>query len=275
MNVDVKTLLRCAALFSQVLGEMKRDDGWLFFSPESIQLIVGGSVIEWWLLYEDPTRLRTAMVDILFTPEQVAAFAGSKTMRTDITRAALSLVANSDSWGQSFAEDIEAAKRQTSEGVESKRMPTERLQKLFVALAANLYNYLAVMVYGKSLCQLVKETKGGNDEALVRAVQVDRTVLNLPYFQQRLARAQLAGDANFLDTLAYRIRNPLLRSKLKHPELRIAFAILQDEGLLDSNTQEKLLDFCKEAGLYKGDDMDAFRKTLTAYRREQGKRKVF
>ncbi len=273
MNGDVKTLLRCAVLFSQALGGMKHDNNndWPSFPPELIQLFVGESVVEWWLLYEDPKRLRAAMADILFTPEQLAAFAGSKTTRADITQAVLALAANSDSWEKSFAKDIEAALKQAPEGAESKQMPTERLHQWFVALAANLYNYLAVMVYGENLCQLVKDAKAGDDQALVQAVQVDRTVLNLPYFQQRLARAQLAGDANFLDLLAYRLKNPLLRSKLKHPELRIAFAILQDEGLLENYTHEELLDLCQEAGVYEGDDVDTFRKTLTAYRREQRK----
>lgn len=134
------------------------------------------------------------------------------------------------------------------------------------------------MVFGQSLCQLVTDAKGGNDEAFVRAIQVDRTVLQHPYFRLRLTRAQLSGDANFMDMLGYRIRNPLLRSKLKNPKLWLAFAILQDEGLLEDDKRPplgELMDLCEKAGVYDKPDVNTFGKALARYLTEQRKRKDF
>lgn len=272
MNVDVKTLLGYAVLFSQALDEMKHDtdDRWVAFKPELAQFVADQNV-KWWTLYENPAHLRAAMVVTLFSSEQLSGFIASASGRDDITRATLALTENCHALEASFEVDTGTVFDGTAVTPEHKQAAQERLGLWFVALAANLYNYLAVMVYGKSLCQLVKDAREGDDQALVQAVQVDRTVLNLPYFQQRLARAQLEGDTKFLDPLAYRLKNPLLRSKLKHPKLRIAFAILQDEGLLDRYTHEELLSLCQETGLYAGDDVDTFRKTLATYRREQRK----
>lgn len=215
---------------------------------------------------------------VVFTPEQWKRFAQNPNRREVVIRETFSLAEDSHEWEESFGADIAVALGQVPVTQEHKEQATGRVELLCAALVANLYNYLAVMVSGHSLCQLVALAKEGNDGALISAAQVDRTVLNLPYFQQRIARAQLTGDGDFMDKLSYRLRNPILRTKLRHPELRLAFAILQDEGLLEPGKRPpygKLLDECREAGVYKGDDVDAFRKTLTEYLRAQRTRKDF
>lgn len=277
MEVNTLTLIRAAHLFSGVISELKYRDGWLCFGPEFAEFVVART-IEWWELYEHPALLRTSMAAVLFKPEQWKRFANSPNKRKTIIRETFALVDDSSEWEASFGEDIAVALGRGPVSPEHQKQATERVELLCAALIGNLYNYLAVMVFGQSLCQLVAHARDGSDDALVHAAQVDRTVLNLPHFRQRLAQAQLTGDSNFLDMLSYRLRNPLLRTKLRHPELRLAFAILQDEGELDHGKRRpysELMDLCREAKVYKGDDVDAFRKTLTEYLRAQRKRKDF
>lgn len=277
MEVNALALIRTAHLFSGVLSELKYRDGWLSFEPEFAEFVVSRN-IEWWGLYEHPTLLRVAMGAMLFTPEQWKRFANDPNRREVMIRETFALVEDSREWEVLFGEDIAAALGRRPVNPEHQKRATERVELLCAALVSNLYNYLAVMVFGQSLCQLVAHAREGNDDALVHAAQVDRTVLNVPHFQQRLAQAQLAGDSNFLDMLSYRLRNPLLRTKLRHPELHLALAILQDKGELEPGKRRpygELMDLCREAGVYKGDDVDAFRKSLTEYLRVQRKRKDF
>lgn len=277
MEVNTVSLIQSARLFSQVLSELNYRDGWLSFEPAFADFVIAQK-IDWWELYESPAMLRTAMAAVLFTPEQWQGLLASADRRSDIIRASFALVEDSSEWEASFGEDVAAALGRRPVTAEHKERAKDRVQLLCAALVANLYNYLAVMVFGHSLCQLVAQGKEGQDGALIHAAQVDRTVLNLPLFQARLARAQLLGDSDFLDKLSYRLRNPLLRGKLRHPALRLAFAILQDEGLLEPDKRAKhgeLMDLCRQAGVYDGDDVDAFRKTLAEYLRAQRTRKDF
>ncbi len=127
------------------------------------------------------------------------------------------------------------------------------------------------MVHGRSMCQLVTDAKNGNDEAFRQAVHIDRTVLQLPYFQQRLLKSQFSNDEVFLNKLASSIRTPILKSKIKYRTLMLAFAMLDDQNMLDL-PHEKLLDVCEEIGVT-GDehginDVDKLRKRLHEYRKQ-------
>lgn len=277
MEVGISTFIRSAHLFSGLLSELKCRDGWLSFEAGFTKFVIAQK-IEWWELYEYPALLRACMAAVLFKPDQWKWFAESADRRELIIRETLGLVEDSREWEASFGADIEAALGRTPVTQEYREKAMERVELLCAALVANLYNYLSVMVFGQSLCQLLAHGKDGNDTALIHAAQVDRTVLNLPNFQQRLARAQLTGENDFLDKLSYRLRNPLLRGKLRHPALRLAFAILQDQGLLEPGKRPpygELMDMCRQAGVYDGEDVDAFRKTLTEYLRAQRTRKDF
>ncbi|MDE2196935.1 MAG: hypothetical protein KGJ56_07080 [Gammaproteobacteria bacterium] len=274
MYVDTETILSRTKLFAQIFEDMKYRDGWLTFDPEFAEFVAEQN-IAWWPLYGNQAQLQDAMALVLFSPEQARKFIASPAGRQDITKAALSRVEYNREWGSSFEADLPNVLGMTPATAKQQKATMERINGWLSALVANLYNYISVMVYGISLCQLVADAMTGNDLALVKAIHVDRTLLNLPYFQQRLARAQLTGDVDFLDMLGYRIRNPLLRSKPKHPKLRMVFAILQDQGLLESSPYGELLDICRKVGVYAGTDVNAFRKSLGAYRQGQLKRKDF
>lgn len=274
MEINTLALICAAHLFSGVLSELNPRDGWVSFEPGFADFVIAQK-IEWWSLYENPELLRSAMVVALFTPEQLQSFAASPTKRTDIIRETFALAKETEDWEASFGADIAVALNQVPATPKHKKWATDRSELLCAALIANLYNYIAVMVFGKSLCDLLAKAKDGDDTALIHAVQIDRTVLNLPHLQQRLARAQLGGESDFLTGLGYRLGNPHLRSKLSHPSLWLAFAILQDEGMLAPDkrpTYAELMDLCRQASVYDGDDVDAFRKSLTHYLNEQDKR---
>jgi hypothetical protein len=65
-----------------------------------------------------------------------------------------------------------------------------------------------MMVHGEKLTSLVAQAKAGNDDAFVKAVQIDKRILNaIPYFSERYARAHDQGHSDFFDRLSYRLKS--------------------------------------------------------------------
>jgi hypothetical protein len=129
------------------------------------------------------------------------------------------------------------------------------------------------------MCQLVTDAKQGDDNAYRCAVQIDRSVLRLDYFQDRLLRAQFSGDQDFLDKLSYRIKTPILQTKIKYKTLLLTFALLEEDGFLSELSHDELLTICEEVGGYGKDfgveDVGHLRKRLSDYRKLQRNSKVF
>lgn len=91
-------------------------------------------------------------------------------------------------------------------------------------------------------------------------------------------KAQLTGDEAFLYALAYRIKSPLVSTKIRYKELWLTFAILDDEGLL-TLSHEEIFNICQEVGVYGRqygvEDVGHLTKRLQEYRKLQGNRKIF
>ncbi|MDP1708821.1 MAG: hypothetical protein Q8L89_07145 [Gammaproteobacteria bacterium] len=151
-------------------------------------------------------------------------------------------------------------------------------QIIWMSLLSNFYNYMALMVHGQKMTALVQQAIAGDDTAFCLAVQIDRTILtNLPYFKERSERAQLAGDADFLDKLAYRIANPVLRGKIRFHSLWLTFALLDGMNLLDTLSHSELLYVCDSAGVggYNNriEEVGYISKRLAEYRKFQSRAK--
>lgn len=155
---------------------------------------------------------------------------------------------------------------------------TEAIQHasiVYYSVVTQLHHYLALMSFGTSQCDLVRLAKAGDDNALFQAVQVDKTVLfGIPYFRQRLANAQVAGELGFMDKLAKAVQGKPLRSKIRYKTLMMVFAVLDDEGFLDISL-DQLMDICEDIGVYGREygieDVDSLRKRVQYYRQMTGR----
>jgi len=172
--------------------------------------------------------------------------------------------------------EIEAARKLLEELPEEERKELiQRGQFYYASFLASFYNYLSLMVHGEKLTALVGQALNGNDEAFVLAVQIDRTVLvGLPYFRDRLIKAQREGHTGFLDALGYRIANPVAKGKIRYRRLWLSFALLEGMGYLDdSRSHRELMGILDEAGLDKWEnrieDEGYFSKRLRDYRKFQ------
>jgi hypothetical protein len=136
------------------------------------------------------------------------------------------------------------------ENVDVEKLSAEERKEhcnFWITYHVSFYNDLALATHGESIYTLVqKAIELEDDDALVKAVQIDRSLL--PYFQDRLFSRAMQGDSNFFDSLAYRINNPPRRGANKHPLLWILFKELYQLGCLRrSITSKQILDVYQKA----------------------------
>lgn len=172
-------------------------------------------------------------------------------------------------------EEEEVAKT-AFEALSEEEQKTARKQAAFFCLFlfSSIHNYFSVMVNGEKLTSLVQKAMTGDEVAFLKAIQVDRHLLNAhPYFVDRYARARESGEVAFLRDVSYRLTNPNLRGKISYPGLYVVFAMLETLKWLDDLTHSEILDICDAAGLDRWqnriEDVNYITKRLAGYRRYQ------
>ena len=130
------------------------------------------------------------------------------------------------------------------------------------------------MVHGARLTTLVPQAITGDDEAFLKAIQIDRMLLlHYPYFRDRKFRAQNDREMEFLSKISYRESNSPVRGKIQYPALYMLFGILESFRWLDDLKHKEILDICDEAGLdrYQNriEDINCLTKRLIEYRKWQ------
>jgi hypothetical protein len=144
---------------------------------------------------------------------------------------------------------------------------------LFFAIKGNLD---AICMYGVTLNKLVERVTNGDEDALFKAVAVDRAVLQAEPIAQRVCRAQITDDSSFFDQLAKSItRTKPRRPKIELDDIRFITALLDDSGAL-SQLSEKELEalFLDDLELYPRDRKDpaeALKKLITKVKQIRGK----
>ena len=232
-EASLRVIERLLPGFDDLVAHMESRDGWL-----SLQEIFADGLIRsglhWWEFYEDADRLKALALLGTFGVAAVQGLVES-TPASDVRVAVLRLMeedlTGSDAAATPGDGDIRAWLANSATAGEQVASASS-VGLLLLATVSNLFNTLAMMVHGQSLTTLVARAKAGDDGALCRAVQIDRTILFLPFAQARLIRAQFGRGDSFLSDLGYRLRNPTLRSKIRQRKLWLAIALLDEEGLL-------------------------------------------
>lgn len=273
--------------FDWVLAEMERAGGWLRLKPPLVNVLTGTN-LRWWSAYES---------DKAFAVHQALMFLDPDTLRSiqtqeeaDIVKGALvaealemvSLEEIQDSRPYTEEEKktlaAELERKLASMSPEERREYWQKMAFFWIGYMITFLDLLSLMVHGKSLRILVQAARDGDDDSLIRAVQIDKAVLFVPCFQKRLLNAHLSGDEAFLNNLAYRVKNPIIKGKIKHRTLWLLFAILDSEGHLEMPLGE-LLALCEKVGVYGreygiGDD-NSLSKIRNDYLRKHRRQRIF
>jgi len=230
--------------YDELFSLMEKSSGWLPVNPEVLDLLLKLET-PWCTYYEDENKIKALAYYFVFDGEDESKENISTILNetTEFLNLSDSEVDKLKAQNERSQPDFDTLSSQEKE--ESARLNTV----LIYALITHLFNYLALMIHRRTMCQLVAIAENGDDEAFRQAVHIDRTVLQLPYFQKRLLRAQFSNDGAFLNKLAASLRTPILQSKIRYRTLMLAFAMLDDANILDDLTHEQLFDICEEIGI--------------------------
>ena len=253
--------------YKDLLDLLVEKNGWLPFKDEFVQSVINLKV-EWWLLYGDELRFRSFITRMFMSDAEYKELADAtpeerKDLDAEMVRE-LTEYLESDNEPVILSEEEQAKLINDYEAAEDEEKKEKLIQfvKFFMFFIASLFNYIALMVHGKSMHQLVAEAKEGNDRSFQDAVHIDRMTLYIPEFKERMLRAHLGGDSVFLGKLANQIRKPIYKSNKENRTLWLFFSILDEADYLDMPLKEMFI-ICQETGVYGVPDETKKRKGKT------------
>lgn len=241
-----------------LLGQIESQEGWFRFPSFLSDAIANLKIESYPLLYSSEGAIVVMLLQGFLSREEIKALS-AEIDSASVDERSRFLVEIFDSVGPvvesleipKTPEKREAAMREFQRlSPEEQQESVKLAQHLYCSFFATFYQNLSVMVHGEKLTSLVARAQEGDDQAFVRAVQIDRRILTaVPYFQGRYARAQDEADGDFFDLLAYRQKSAPYRGKIRHKTLWLSFSILDQAGLLDSLSHREILEMCDEAGV--------------------------
>lgn len=282
-DVALSFAKRLTPAYAEMLQALRLDGGRMKLPAElAAYLNKIGSYV---LLYQDENRINVSMSLGIFGEEEFRKM--SKELNASTPEEQQAFV--DDVAGDSDFEDLleqfqlpqtkaewEAARKAYAALPEAEQALLARRGVFFYgALFAGLFNTLSLMVHGAKLTTLVPRARLGDDDAFLKAVQIDRQLLiHHPYFRDRKQQAQDNEDQKaFREKLAYREINPPFRGRIRYPALYMLFGILDTLRWLDDLPHKEILELCDQAGLERYDnridDVTNLRKRLLEYRRWQ------
>lgn len=126
-------------------------------------------------------------------------------------------------------------------------------EKHVIGLYFSLLRSIECMnIYSKYPHELIVDIRNGNDSAIFKVVQIDRSILSAPTIADRITLAELEQDTKFFESLSKAIQRIKPRMPTEaYSKLRYALYILEQDQVLDSlSIEDKYTLFCEELGLY-------------------------
>lgn len=251
-----------------LIADMQKNGGWFTLDNLDLSPAIKNLKLENWAeFYLDEKAIRALPVLFLLNEDELKNALKNPDQAKEDLKIASSILLEED-----FFELPDNAEEHFS-----LLSPEEQLFELkqasigILTMILGLFNALSGMVHGTSLCKLVAQAKNGDDDALCKSVQIDRTILFLPFAKERIIKAQLNNNGFFLEKLALKIKSPILGKKIKYRTLWLTLALLDDEGFL-SLPHEEILNICEKIGVYGAEhgieDVGHLRKRLTDYKRK-------
>lgn len=139
-------------------------------------------------------------------------------------------------------------------------------------LSTSLFNtFKSFAVFGKSINELLKLARAGEDSALFDAIRIDKTVIGCPTAVERISRAEFFENADFFKKLQKALNGKLgVREHKNYQKMRLVFEILHEVGA-DKLSDDDLYElFVKELKIYpwdakEGGNAKALRKFADTY----------
>lgn len=289
--MDEKSLQASLALFKDILAdlsdflsEINKHEGSLSLPNEFIDILLLDDLPGWANLYEDFNLMKGVVGISLLGEHRVKALASEIKglsheeliqRKNELKYEILEKVESGelDNFG-----DIDGLDGLEGDDLDAFLKGSEHHRKAIITnlttFLPHIFYYLSLMTHGENIVDLIKKAKNGDDDAFCKAIQIDRTLIyEIPYFRERVFRAQLSDDRAFLNDFSTHFKGKIFGHKLSYPKLWLLFAILEDEGFLDIPL-DRLLNVCEQAGVYGKNwgvnDTNTLSKRRREYKRKRG-----
>ncbi|MBV1915867.1 MAG: hypothetical protein KUG72_10805 [Pseudomonadales bacterium] len=254
-----------------LFDDMEAAGDWFSFNGSALLLILDSLEIDDWSEhYLDEEAMRGLSIFALFDDDEIGHIAANPDSAAEWLKSIVTEHVSAETSYPTLDEIIQFINA-ASDDVKLV------LHVLALTFLTTLFDCLARMTHGQSLCELVLAARNGeeDDDDLLKAVQIDRSILSLEFVKRRIKLAQFSGDDAFLKKLAYRMMQPTIKGKITHRMLWFTFAFLDREGFL-ALPHDRLLDICQQLGVYgtepECEEVGHFRKRLREYRRRKSKK---
>lgn len=282
-DLAIKAAIILTPQYAELLHDLQSGKGRVFFSPEiaNIRKKLGDYV----LVYDDERKIGRALFLAIMGED------GFKKFTAEIDNSTLSeqqefidgMASPDNEFVEAFSSfeipqtsnEWKTAREANAQLPEDERKELEKRSATFWCfLFSSFFNTLALMVHGARMTALVPQAIAGDEDAFLKAIQIDRMLLtHYPYFRDRKMTAQDEGNIALLEKISYRETNPPLRGKVTYPALYMLFGILDSFRLLSDLKHEEILDICDAADLdrYQNriEDVKYLSKRLKDYREWQ------
>ncbi len=275
----VRFIRAMAPDWAWLLQHIESEDGYVRFPPMFSRWITGLKIENYPELYQNEASIGKMMIRAFLSVDEIKQLDSELVSLSPEGRAEFVQDAINDLKfaGEAFELPKTPGEQKRAEEVfnamslEEKKKSTEFTQCFMMAFLASFHQSLSVMVHGERLTSLVAQAKSGNDKAFGKAVQIDKRILfAIPYFKQRFADAHTEGDHKFTEDVGAHLQRPPYKGKIRHKALYLAFAFLDQAGLLATMKHREILDLCNEAGIdphaNRIDDVKNLSKRLAEYR---------
>lgn len=168
-------------------------------------------------------------------------------------------------WQQDMTADITslfirlfiAGKEEIEEGIIQNIKEAISLDQL-LAFNFSVMNQHCLIINKKSLQTLYKEAKDGDQKALIKLLQFDKTLFDHEWVRALMFRAMITGDDKFFVKIGYAIRTKPPAGKLKQAAIKYILTSCWCMGLYRLSNNE-LVELLESSGIEIYDDTESFR----------------
>lgn len=124
---------------------------------------------------------------------------------------------------------------------------------LLLACYANLNFFLCSALFGEPPSELFKKAKNGDREAILKLIQLDKSLIESDWSMREIKSAQLSADKDFFKELSKAITKDSFKAKKRNLKLTLVLVFGWELGL-NKLSNEEILNLVVELGIYKGND---------------------
>lgn len=132
-------------------------------------------------------------------------------------------------------------------------------QSMIFNIIFSIYNSIALLVFEKTLTDLIKEARNGDKESFFNLLRIDRTVIECEWAQKMIRKSQLTGDHKFFKQMAKAISKSPIENAKEYTTARIVILLFWGFGLRKLEYPE-MIDLIEACGIKLQESPEAFER---------------